>query len=479
LSPLTLEQIRIATNGKLINANLSALIQFICTDTRELQPGCLFIALTGENHDGHHHVETAAKGRALAAMVHDDCLSHLPLLKVVDTRKAMGRLGAYVRRELKGTVIAVAGSNGKTGTKNLIHSALKNVRTGTISPKSFNNDIGVPTTIFAASSTQDYLVLEVGTNHPGEILNLTQIAQPDAAVITNIGAEHLEFLGDLDGVTKENAQIIQSLNPDGLLVLNGDSPRLLDAVAGYPGKKITFGFGPQNDLRPTDIVCDHHGVHFKLNGSPISIPLMGRHTAVNAMAGIAVGRHLGVSDADLIAGLATAVGPEMRLQLQTAGSIRILNDAYNANPHSMQAGLETLRDMKSAGRKIAILADMKELGDTADRYHREIGEFAAACDLDHLVCVGEKARLIAEVLMDKRISVEHYDTARECAANISKIVREDDLVLLKGSRSMKLETVANSIMTMVAVTTVQREVSARMKAVAGTGLAASAASASR
>jgi UDP-N-acetylmuramoyl-tripeptide--D-alanyl-D-alanine ligase len=476
---LTLEQIRLATNGKLTNADPSMLIHSICTDTRKIEPGCLFIALNGENHDGHHHVETAAKGGAIAAMVHDDCLAHLAMLKVVDTRKAMGRLGAYVRRELKGTVIAVAGSNGKTGTKNLIHSALKNSLTGTISPKSFNNDVGVPTTIFDACAAQDYLVLEIGTNHPGEILNLTQIAQPDVAVITNIGAEHLEFLGDLDGVTKENAQIIHSLNPDGLLAINGDSPHLLDAVASYPGKKITFGFGPQNELRPTEIVCDTNGVHFKLNGSPMSIPLMGRHTAVNALAAIAVGRQLGVSDAEIIAGLATAVGPEMRLQLQIAGSIRILNDAYNANPHSMQAGLETLRDMKSTGRKIAILADMKELGEAADKYHREIGEFAAGCDLDHLVCVGEKAGLIAQVLFEKKISVEHYDTAKDCAANVGKIVREDDLVLLKGSRSMKLETVANSIMLLVASAGLQREVTARMKSVAVTGVAVSAAGTTR
>jgi UDP-N-acetylmuramoyl-tripeptide--D-alanyl-D-alanine ligase len=489
MTPLTLEQIRDATDSKLIGSHPSLTIHCICTDTRQITPGCLFIALKGDNHDGHDHIQAAIDRGAIAAMVDRPIAdTHLPLIHVDNTRQAMGRLANHIRRQLKCTVIAVAGSNGKTGTKNLIHAALKNSLTGTISPKSFNNDIGVPTTIFAASPTDDYLILEIGTNHPGEILYLTKIAEPDIAIITNIGAEHLEFLGDLNGVTKENAQIIAGLNPHGLLILNGDrnntytpensdshllsaensdshpvsavaensDSHLLSAVSHFPGRKITFGFEATNELSAVDIRCQSDGVRFRLRGEPmdeIFIPLLGRHTAVNALAAIAVARHLGVNETNILSGLAAATGPEMRLQMQNAGSVKILNDAYNANPHSMRAGLETLRDMDSDGRKVAILGDMRELGETADRYHREIGRFAADCELDHLVCVGEKAALIADAAIEAgmdRHSVERFATAAECAADVGSIITEDDLVLLKASRGMKLETIAGAITSLVA-----------------------------
>ena len=465
MTPLSLEQIRSAVNGELINGDPAFLIYAISTDSRTSDLNSLFIAIKGETHDGHKHF---AKATAAAVMVHENVQTDLPVIRVDDTRKAMGRLANYIRRRLRATVIAVAGSNGKTGTKNLLHAALRNSLTGTISAKSFNNDIGVPRTIFDASPDQDYVVLEIGTQHPGEILNLTMIAEPDVAIITNIGAEHLEFLGDLDGVRKENAQIIAGMNPDGLLVINGDSPSLVDAVAAYPGRKITFGFDFANNLHPTNVVCGSDGIRFRLEGHPIFIALMGRHTAVNALAAVAVGRHLGISDAAIIAGLATAKGPEMRLQLQTAGSIKILNDAYNANPQSMQAGLETLRDMETAGRRVAILGDMRELGATADRYHREVGEFAADCDLDFLICVGEKAGLIAHAARDAGLSsefIQTYPTAVDCAADVSSFVCEDDLILLKGSRGVKLETVATAIISMMAGEGLRRTIDARMKAV--------------
>lgn len=510
MNALTLEQIRTATDAMLIGSDSSLTIHSICTDTRHITPGCLFIALKGENHDGHDHIQAAAKAGAIAAMVDRAVAADLPLIRVNNTRTALGRLANHVRRQLKCKVIAVAGSNGKTGTKNLIHAALKSTLTGTISPKSFNNDIGVPTTIFAASASDDYLVLEIGTNHPGEILNLTRIAEPDIAVITNIGAEHLEFLGDLDGVTKENAQIIAGLNPRGLLILNsdrnkGDCPHypsgekgdshLLSAVGSYPGRKVTFGFDADNDLHPTEIRCETDGIYFRLKDETpmlrhaeeharmatdpalrrtsepafnevIFIPLIGRHTAVNALAAIAVARELGVHDRDIRAGLAVATGPEMRLQLQTAGSVKILNDAYNANPHSMRAGLETLRDMKSGGRKVAILGDMRELGSVADRYHLEIGRFAAKCGLAHLVCVGEKAKLIAEAAIDSGMdadTVKRFTDADQCASSIASIVGGDDLVLLKASRGMKLEIVANALMTLAAESRLRRRIARKTR----------------
>src|SRR5688572_14498698 len=242
MKPLSLQQVKHAVGGRALT-RLPAhgpTVQAICTDTRRMQPGSLFIALRGEQHNAHEYLPQAAAGGAIAALVEQmppQTLPNVHLIGVPDTRKALGKLATYVRKHMRAKVIAVAGSNGKTSTKYLIDSALSGKLRGSMSPKSFNNEIGVPLTIFPADPNQDYIVLEMGTNHHGEIKVLTDMALPDIAVITNCGAEHLEFLDDLMGVRRENASIVGGLNPKGLLVVNGDDRDLVDAVAAYPGRK--------------------------------------------------------------------------------------------------------------------------------------------------------------------------------------------------------------------------------------------------
>jgi UDP-N-acetylmuramoyl-tripeptide--D-alanyl-D-alanine ligase len=454
MKPLSVPEIRHAVAGRLLTSQPTGLpVLAVCTDTRRMENSSLFIAIKGDNHDGHAHLPMAAAGGAIAALVQEvpaNAPPNITLIQVPDTRAAMGKLAAYVRRQMSAKVIGVAGSNGKTTTKHLIDAALRGKLNGSISPKSFNNDIGVPLTIFPADPNQDYLVLEMGTNHHGEIRKLTEMAQPDIAVITNIGAEHLEFLGDLMGVRRENATVIAGLDPKGLLVANGDDAELLDAVSPYPGKRVTFGFKETNHLFPSDIQCSDRGVTFKLNNSrqSIFVPMLGRHTACNALAAIAVARRMGVDEKLIYESLAEATGPEWRLQLQKIGGISVLNDAYNANPNSMRAALETVGDLPVNGRRLAILGDMGELGEATDRYHREIGAFAATCHLDALYCVGKKSALIADAAesagMDKA-QVIHFPDAAACADIAPRWLREGDLVLLKASRSVRLETVASAI----------------------------------
>ena len=396
MNPLPLHQIVHAVSGQPVGVLPDLTISAVCTDTRSMQPNSLFIAISGESHDGHKFVPPAANAGAIAALVdHDlpESAPHLPivLIRVGHTRGAMGVLARYVRQKMSAKVIGVGGSNGKTGTKNLIDSILRVRLRGTISPKSFNNNIGVPLAIFPADPEQDYLVLELGTNHPGELRVLTNIALPDIAVITNCAAEHLEGFGDLDGVRKEEASIIEGLNPRGLLIVNGDDPRVLEAVAGWTGERITFGRERTNDLFASDIVLTLEGVRFRLNGKrEMSIPLLGAHVAINALAAIAVARRMGLSDDEIAAGLASAHGPEMRLQVQKVRGMTLLNDAYNANPASMQAALETVEALAWRGRRIAVLGDMFELGDSADEAHRELGRLIKKNAIDHLVCVGGK-----------------------------------------------------------------------------------------
>ncbi len=470
MKPLSLQDVRQAVAGK----SLAPLgpgvpkVEAVCTDTRAMRPASLFVALRGENFDGHGYLRQAAAGGAIAAVVDTapadaapaDAPPELYLIQVADTRVALGKLAKRVRQDLRGKVIAVAGSNGKTSTKHLVHAALggnpaeKAVGLrlrGTISPKSFNNDIGVPLTVFAADPAHDYLVLEMGTNHPGEIQPLSEMARPDIAVITNIGAEHLEGLGDLIGVRRENASVVLGLNPGGMLVVNGDDPGLLEAVAQYRGQRLTFGFDPKNDLFATDVRCDEAGVRFRLNGSrrEVFVPMLGRHTAANALAAIAVARKMGVPEEQVFHNLSTAKGPEMRLQLQRVNGIALLNDAYNANPHSMIAALETVAALPpQQGRRVAVLGEMRELGPASDRYHREVGEFAAGCKLDLLVCVGRGASHIAEGALSRGLpaaSIRSFPDSAAAAAELKGEFRAGDLVLLKASRAVRLEAVASAL----------------------------------
>jgi UDP-N-acetylmuramoyl-tripeptide--D-alanyl-D-alanine ligase len=454
MKPIAIQQIRQVVGAKALDAipAMASLVSAICTDSRRMEPGSLFIALPGERYDGHHFLRDAAAGGAVAALVQrlpEVQLPNVHMLLVTDTRRAMGKLARHIRQQMRAKVIAVAGSNGKTSTKHLIDSALNGSLRGSVSPKSFNNDIGVPLTIFPADPLQDYLVLEIGTNHPGEIKVLTEIAQPDIAVITNCGPEHLEFLGDLLGVRRENASIINGLNPRGLLVVNGDDPELLDTVAAYPGKRITFGFSDRNDLFAADVRCDQTGVHFKLNAhTPVFVPLLGRHTASNALAAIAVARRLGLREEIILRGLAGAHGAEMRLQLQTAHGITILNDAYNANPASMKAALETLQMLPRTGRAIAILGDMRELGESTERFHREVGQVAANAGLNALYCVGPFSRFIADAARQAGMKdeiVQHFSDSHAAAEALVAAFDGGDVVLLKASRAMHLERVAAAI----------------------------------
>jgi UDP-N-acetylmuramoyl-tripeptide--D-alanyl-D-alanine ligase len=447
MKPLPLQTIRQLTSGKPLSTLPPHVeIKSISTDTRLLEPGALFVAIKAQRDGSAFLSDAAAKG-AIAALVEDEPAIKLPnvhLIQVPSTRAALAKLATHVRKQLSAHVIAVGGSNGKTGTKTLIDSALRRHKRGSISPKSFNNDIGVPLAIFPADPGQDYLVLEIGTNHHGEIRPLAMMARPDIAVITNCFAEHLQGLGDLMGVRREEASIIEGLDEkSGLLVVNGDDQALLDAVARYKGKKITFGFNQTNDLFATDVQCDAKGVKFKLNGRrDVFVPLLGRHTAANALAAIAVARRVGLSEQSIIESLAAATGPDMRLQIQCIGGVTLLNDAYNANPASMTAALKTLLELSTDGRRVAVLGDMRELGESSDRLHKDMGQFVGTCDLDLLICIGEKSALIAQEAQAAGFSPDNIvnfpDTASAVAA-IGQYIHRGDLILLKGSRYMGLE----------------------------------------
>lgn len=448
---ITVEEICQITGGYLLGSgNLSAEISSIGSDTKTLTPGSMFVALKGQKHDGHHYLQQAADNGAIAALV-----DHAPgikpagmsLIAVGDTRRAMGWIAHHIRMNLKSAVFAVGGSNGKTGAKHLIDSALRKFKKGTFSPKSFNNDIGVPLAVFAANEFDDYLVLELGTNHKGEIAALTDMVRPDVAIVISCSEEHLEGLGDIDGVRKEEASIIKGIKKDGLLIVNGDDARFLMELNDYAGKVIRFGEKQTNDLFATDIRCDFDGVRFKLNGGmEFFIPLLGKHTAVNSLAAIAAARYMGLTDEQIRESLAEAHGPAMRLQVSRVGQVTLVNDAYNANPASMRSAIETLESLPCEGRKIAVLGDMRELGEHTDSLHQQVGSFVAQHPPDLLICVGEKAQLIAQKACEDGIPPGKIRIYPDTLAAVldGGLGCPGDLVLFKASRSMEFERIANA-----------------------------------
>jgi UDP-N-acetylmuramoyl-tripeptide--D-alanyl-D-alanine ligase len=472
MKPLSIQDIRNAVAGKFLATIPPDLPQIaaVSIDSRLIPKSSLFVAIKGERHDGHNFLADVADAGAIAAVVEKAPANpprNLHLIQVADTRVALGKIATQVRKQFRAKVIGVAGSNGKTSTKHLINAALCGKLHGTYSPKSFNNEIGVPLTILPADPQQDYVVIEMGTNNPGEIHSLTMMALPDIAVITNCSAEHLQGLGDLMGVKRENASVVEGLDPkNGLLIVNGDDPELLKVLDElWKGRKLTFGFGKQNDLFATDVQTDDKGVRFTLNGkakSQFFVPMLGRHSASNALAAIAVGRRLGLTEDDIKAGLANASSPDMRLQLQPTGGVTVLNDAYNANPASMKAALETASLLPTSGRRIAILADMLELGKSSDRFHREIGEFAATLPFHAVVCIGPQAKVIVEAAKAKGMQadrISHFPDSAAAALEVPKWLDNGDLVLLKGSRGMRLERIATAIAEIRGVTGPQRAAS--------------------
>lgn len=452
---------------------LHAPISGLSTDSRSIRPGQVFLALRGENHDGHGYLADAARAGAPVLIVDDP--ASVPaggfnppcgVLKVEETGKALLRIAAAYRSSLKRTkVIAVCGSNGKTTTTRLLDHLLGQTMRGTASVKSFNNAVGVPLTILSAKESDQYLICEVGTNAPGEIVQLAEVVRPDIAVITSIGREHLEGLGDLAGVAKEEAGVLDFIRPGGCAVVNADAPELAEHLRRVK-TAITFGRSPEAQLRLTGAshVVDALGTPslvFMVNDRlECRLPLVGEHNAVNALAALAVARRLGIDESKAGAALATAGGAEMRLQRIRIGGVTVFNDSYNANPDSMIAGIDTLLALREAGagdrtgRVVCVLGEMRELGAASDSAHRAVAQTLidrsrSGKRIDLVILVGAGMVHARDALADTGWSPERTayfpdaDGAR--ASQIAALLEPGDIVLVKGSRRVRLERVVQAL----------------------------------
>lgn len=442
------------TGGHLMQNGASVELRGISTDSRTLQSGDLFIPLRGENFDGHDYLNQAIK-RGAAACLSEEMVGGLlvPVIKVNDTLKALGDLAAAMRRQFSGPVVGITGTSGKTTCKEMLASILAALGPGLKSAGNFNNLIGVPLTLFNLAPEHKWAVIEMGMSARGEIARLAEIAAPDIGLITNVGAGHLENFEGLSGVARAKGELFIGLPKDGVALVNADDPEVNVLPVANGVRKLFFGTAAEADVRAENIAVRNGSVCFDLNihgdVQPVVLPLPGRHNVANALAAAASATVLGVNMKDIAAGLENFQPCPGRMELiELPRDIVILEDSYNANPLSVHAALDALHDLGSRGRRIAVLADMLELGASAPELHYQIGRVAAERS-DWLFTYGKLAAEIARGAQDAGLTEAQIVVAKshdELASRLLAILQDGDRVLIKGSRGMRMENVTAALL---------------------------------
>lgn len=417
----------------------------VVTDTRTLGPDSLFVALRGERFDAHDFLGAAAEAGAAGAVVERipaGAPSELTYYVVSDTLTALGQLARHYRRHLAARVVAVVGSNGKTTTKELTRAALSPRYRVHATSGNLNNLVGVPLTLLAAPADAEALVVEVGTNAPGEVARLGEVVEPDAVIVTSIAEEHLEGLGDLEGVLREETSILAQLPPNGVALVV-EEPTTLPERARQLAPRVRVvgcGSGADEDLRAAEVGVDDEGrTRFRWRGEEVRLALRGRINALNALLALGLAEEWGVPLAEAVAGVAGVAASSMRGEVVQYGELIVIADCYNANPASLEAAVELLVSLPRRDGRVAVLGTMRELGAASAELHRRVAGVVAGQDLDLIVATGEFADAFgewAEGLGDRLIRSEDPVAAYE---PLSRRLRGGEVILLKGSRGVALE----------------------------------------
>ncbi|WP_091180746.1 UDP-N-acetylmuramoyl-tripeptide--D-alanyl-D-alanine ligase [Paenibacillus catalpae] len=463
----TLEQVADMCGARAYKGE-SIRIAGVSTDTRSIQAGQLFVPLVGENFDGHHYVAQALSQGAAAALWEmkrevPQELADAPLLFVRDTLKALQQLATSYREELYVRVIGITGSNGKTTTKDMVAAVLGTSYKVHKTAGNLNNHIGLPLTVLQLDEETDAAVLEMGMSGFGEIELLTNIARPDVAVITNIGDAHLLQLGSREGIAKAKLEIAQGLHSGGILLYNGDEPLLeaeLKTMSLPEGTQLqTFGLGESNDWSAAEIAVGAVSSTFAVKrkgqdhaSAPYTIPVPGQHNVSNALAAIAIGRRFGISEEDIRNGLIGLELTGMRIQpVKAHNGAMILNDAYNANPTAVRAAIDLVGQLTGFRRKWLVLGDMLELGPDEESLHFETGAYITPDKADAVVTCGflsqhTSAGALSQFPADaKDTAIVHFDDKGKLGQWLKEQVEPGDLVLVKGSRGMRMEQIVQSL----------------------------------
>ena len=477
-APFTLEELDLVLRNERSRWQPNSEVVGVQTDSRRIEKGNLFVALRGEKFDGHQFLQQVAAQGAIAALVEEQQEVALPQIVVPNTLKALGDLARYHRQRFAVPVVAVTGSYGKTSTRALIYAALGAGGETLTSQANFNNEIGLPMTLFQLEARHKFAVLEMGMRGAGQIDYLAKIAEPTVGVLTNIGPQHIELLGSLKNIAKAKAELIENLPADGLAVLPADSPFLPMLRGIAPCRSVTFGESTGADYRVAEIETGVDGnVSFLLTVSSgacalfqslvlsqsrleegvspaehsfaIQLPLPGAHNAHNAAAAFAVAHQLGIAPDAIVAALANAQLPGARMRVVKApNNVTVIDDCYNAGPDSMRAALQTLRDFPGDGRRVAVLGAMRELGAYSDDEHRKLGALAGQiCDV--IIGVGNETHVLLEAVSEgEHIVYPGWSPdANQTIPLILRSIQPGDVVLVKGSRSVELEVVVEALQT--------------------------------
>lgn len=458
---MTLKQLATACSARIENCDESVRVSNVVTDSRKVTDGAVFIALRGENFDGHDFVAATLENGAIACVVDEkfDNSAKYPVIIVEDTFKALGAIATYYRSRFAIPSVGITGSVGKTSTKDMIASVLAVKYDVLKTEGNFNNEIGLPLTAFRLENSTDIAVFEMGMSAFGEIARLTRIAAPETAVITNIGMSHIEHLGSQENILKAKLEIIEGIKSgDGTVILNGDDPFLNSVVGTLPFETLTYGIeNTKCDLVATNIkkVADGTTFDVRIDGKIYSVKVNtpGGHHVYNALAAMLTGLKYNMNVASVIEGVGKFRPQGMRQNAEKLNNYVIVRDCYNASPTSMKSGLEVLMvtlpvNTAKVHRKVAVLADMLELGEYADEAHRNVGEMVAEYGVDCFVAIGPHAVEMAKGAKAKGFDSDKmfvFDNNESAKAEIMKILEPNDVVLFKGSRGMRLEEVADFV----------------------------------
>jgi UDP-N-acetylmuramoyl-tripeptide--D-alanyl-D-alanine ligase len=452
MNPTALATITGWVSGRLVSGNPGAMISRVSTDTRTLQAGDLFVAIAGGNFDGHDFVATAANMGAAAALVHQLPIGVPPqfgVLQVADTVRALQQLSSGYRDTLRLRVVGITGSNGKTSTKDLTAAVLGQAFRVQKTAGNLNNHLGVPLTLLSVDPQDEVAVVEIGMNHPGEIAPLAALARPDVAIITNIGVAHIEYMGSRGAIAQEKGMLGEAVHSDGTVILNAEDDMTPGIARRCKAKVLTAGL-QVGDVRATALRVLPGAMQFTLQheGKSVAavVPVLGEHMVRNAALACAAGLALGLSLEQCAAGLAKLELSKGRLQTKKIGNLTVLDDSYNANPDSVVAGLATLASIPGGGRRIAILGRMGELGKEAESGHRRVGRAAGEKGISCVIAVGDHAHWIAEEARASGVPsvIPVADTASAATA-LRDFAQAGDVVLVKGSRSAKMERVIQAL----------------------------------
>jgi UDP-N-acetylmuramoyl-tripeptide--D-alanyl-D-alanine ligase len=457
------QEILTATGGKLLQAGTLATFGDLMTDSRALVKGAIFLALKGERFDAHQFLSEAVQRGAACLVVHRLPRFSVPrrvtVVRVSDTLTALGALGHYRRQVMGPTVLAITGSNGKTTTKEMVAAILERASLqgrklkGKVlkTEANYNNLVGVPLTLLRLSGKEKVAVLELGTNHPGEIRRLTAIAEPDVGLITAVAPAHLEGLRSLAGVAREKGCLFRGIKPGGIAVINADDPWVARIGRGFSGRRIAYGCYGQvraERVKPLGV----NGISFILKVGKtrqrVRLRLPGKHNLRNALGAAAMTSALGVAPRVIANGLQSVRPLGMRMELQKWKRFRIINDSYNANPASTEAALATLAELGGSQEKVAVLGDMLELGEKTQGCHFELGKTAAHYRINRLFLLGPNARYVRKGALAGGLSPDQVTIGQsheQIARLISEQIKPGAWLLFKGSRGMKMENVVNAL----------------------------------